>query len=199
MVETSLNEVSAFTQKYPYDSKHCQRVAVLTLQLFDQLKPLHFLGERDRFLLQIGALLHDLGRKEGVRKHHKIAQEIILNLPFTALSDEEKTIVALVARYHRRSLPKESHPLYASLPQPIKEEVKKLAAFLRIADGLDRSHLGLVKEIKACISGNKVTIEIIAKNFSQMDKEAAQIKADLFEQTYQKKVEIRWKRNGFFF
>ena len=57
--------------KYRYDRAHGRHVAMLSTKLFDALMEEHALGGRERLLLQVAALLHDIGVYVNLRAHHK--------------------------------------------------------------------------------------------------------------------------------
>ena len=175
-----------------YEKKHSHQVTKVALLLFEHLRSLHKLGERERLLLQWGGLLHDIGWVKGWRKHHKSAARLILAAGELPFGEREKTIVALIARYHRRALPKDSHRHFSELSPPDKETVKKLASLLRMADGMDRTHLGLVQALDCEILPEKVIVHIKAKDFSDTDKTKGKAKAELFETVFEKEVVIDW-------
>lgn len=161
--------------------------------MYDDLQDLHQLSERNRLLLQSASLLHDIGWIKGRLRHHKTARDIILRSFRLPLTREEKVIVALVARYHRRSLPRESHKYYADLPEERQTALKKLAAILRIADGLDRRRISAVDDVHCAVRKDAVALNIDADDFSEVEKEAALKKADLFRDIFGKNITINWK------
>jgi putative phosphoesterase len=167
-----------------FEEVHARQVAKLSLQLFDMLKELHGFGLRERALLQAAALLHDVGISRGVEGHHKMSRDILLEDTTLPLSDRERQVVALVARYHRKSLPKEEHRLYAVQPDQHKILVEKLGALVRMADGLDRTHGALVKDISVEIFEDEVFIRLEAD--APLDAEVAfgKEKSDLFVRAY---------------
>lgn len=189
----SLDKVLELARTHHFEQEHSLQVTALALQFFDQLQFLHRLDKDKRQLLQAAGFLHDIGRTNGGSRHHKIARDIILNSPALPFNGEEKAIVALVARYHRKSLPNDTHQDYNQLSPASKSVVKKLASFLRLADGLDRSHLSVVKDIKVDNFAQKIVVHVRASQFSPVDKAAGEEKADLFEQVFNKKVNIDWR------
>ena len=118
-----------------------KRVADVALRLFDEIRPDHGLGPRHRLLLHVAALLHEVGGYVSNRSHHKHSYYLIANSEIFGLNREETVLAAHVARYHRRSGPKPSHPEYMSLPRESRVTVSKLAAILRVADALSRGHV----------------------------------------------------------
>jgi CHAD domain-containing protein/predicted phosphodiesterase len=116
---------------------HPERVRVIALLLFEAVND-KALGMEERTLLECAALLHDIGVNCGLKGHHRESMRMILksDIPFHA---EERRMVAVVARYHRRSLPRRGHAHYEDMSGGERRIARKLAALLRAADGVDRA------------------------------------------------------------
>jgi len=173
---------------FDWEPEHMRHVSLLCLKLFDALKPLHNLSEEDRFLLQAAALVHDVGFPQDEAMHHKISKKLILNKTFPGLDARRHSLIALLARYHRKSKPKLKHKLFAGLDSGDRERVRKLAAMLRIADGLDRSHTQNIQNLVCQIGGHNITISFSSYHNPFEELYAARKKAGLFEEVFQKKV-----------
>jgi exopolyphosphatase/guanosine-5'-triphosphate,3'-diphosphate pyrophosphatase len=174
---------------------HARQTAQLAVRLFDALAPLHHLDFKDRELLEYAAILHDAGYWIGAEKHHKHALYLIREAPLEGFSREEIRIIALVARYHRGALPRARHVEMGKLNGEAQHRVRSLAAFLRIADGLDRSHAALVKELNVSINGSGVTLELVSPGDLELEIYAAQRRSDLFQKEFDR--ELRFKvKNG---
>ena len=155
--------VCALAEAHRYEREHTHQVTRLAMALFDGLAPALGLNADARFLLQCGAMLHDIGWSDGRKAHHKTAQRLILAAEGLPFDDRERTIVALVARYHRKALPAPDHEGYADLGEADRRLVRALGGILRVADGLDRSHVNVVRERGIDLAGRKdVKIEAIA-------------------------------------
>lgn len=127
-------------ERYSFDTKHAETVMLGSLAIFDMLQNDHRCSPKHRMMLQIAALLHDVGMFVNARGHHKHSHYIIRNTDFIGLSQEDIAIIALIARYHRKSPPRMTHPEFATLPREQRLVVCKLSAILRVADALDRVH-----------------------------------------------------------
>ena len=121
----------------------------LSVELFHGFQSLHGRGEAALELLCCAAWLHDVGVPVDPRGHHKHALRLIMSSPMPEFSTREKGIVANIARYHRKALPKPAHAPYAALDGEEQGIVRDLAALLRIADGLDRAHFEAVQYVQA--------------------------------------------------
>ena len=146
-VDGVLQACKTLGRRYHYDEAHGELVARMAARLFDELKPLHGLGARDRLLLQAASLLHDVGDFVRYDGHHKHSYYLILHGDIMGLSQDERALVANVARYHRKSHPDVSHPNFRELDKDGRSKVRSLSAILRIADALDREHLGKVQDV----------------------------------------------------
>ncbi len=126
--------------KYGSADIHAESVRGDALKIFDKLK-MHFdFPPRARLLLEVSSLLHDVGRFVDARQHHKHSYYIIAHSQLPGISEAERRVVAAVARYHRKSVPRDSHFEYAVLTPEERVCVLKLAGILRVADALNRLH-----------------------------------------------------------
>ncbi len=166
---------------------HSLHVAALALQLFDQTKRLHKLGQAERGWLEYAALLHDIGYLINPRQHHKHAYYLITNSDLGGLTADAIAVIANVARYHRRAVPSLKHQGYESLAPRLKRVVRVLSALLRIADGLDRTHSSLVQTVNVK-NGKPMTIEATVTGDAEMELWAAKTRADLFEHVFRQRV-----------
>ncbi len=128
---------------------HCRQVAHLSGRLFHAIHPLHQMTDDDEVLLLAAGLLHDVGVSVSYQRHHKHSQEIILHATLEGFGRREQRIVACLARYHRKAHPSPSHAPFGELSHTDQERVRKLAALLRLADGLDRTHCDAVTDLTA--------------------------------------------------
>ncbi len=144
-------------RKYKYDEAHSLLIASLALKFFDLFKDDHGLGSRERLLLEVSGILHDIGMYIAQTSHHKHSSYLIEASEIFGLRKIDKEVVSNVVRYHRRAVPQITHEPYMSLPKNERAVVTKLAAMLRAADSLDRSHqqkirnFTLEREDDACV------------------------------------------------
>ena len=186
-----LASAEAVGEKYHFDAAHGRHVAHLAARLFDVLVAEHGLGRRERLLLQVSALLHDIGIYISLRSHHKHSQYILTASQIFGLSDEETAVVANVARYHRRGAPQRSHLPYVALDRQDRLVVDKLAALLRIANALDAEHLQKVQDVRLAVREGTWLIEYDAAGDATMEQMAATARADLLVEAFGRQVVIR--------
>lgn len=175
-----------------YEAGHTHQVTLLALRLFDELQNLHHLGPEERFWLQAGCLLHDIGWIEGWKNHHKTSLRIILGTSMLPYNGRERQVIGSITRYHRKSLPTLKHDNFAALNVADRQMVIILASFLRLADGLDHSHQELVRDLACKVSKNKITIECKVVQPPKDEKEAALERCDLLQKAFKKKIVITW-------
>jgi exopolyphosphatase/guanosine-5'-triphosphate,3'-diphosphate pyrophosphatase len=171
-------------EKFHGDLQHAKHVAQLSLRLFDELQNEHRLPPRCRLLLHIAALLHEVGGFVNGRAHHKHSYYLIAHSEIFGLRTDEREVVANVARYHRRSVPKSSHLPYMSLPRERRVLVSKLAALLRIADALERGHGQQVSDIKIERGEDEIVLHVAGVTDLALERHALENKADLFEDVF---------------
>jgi exopolyphosphatase/guanosine-5'-triphosphate,3'-diphosphate pyrophosphatase len=187
---TRLGTIENLAQHYEHLSGHQRTVAQLSLVLFERLAPLHGLAPADRDLLWAAAILHGIGRFVAESGRHKHAAYLIGNSLLTGWRDDERTLIAQIARYYRKSMPKPSHPDYAVLAPEDRRRVDILASLLRIADGLDTRHLAIVNDVSAVPGDGVVHITAQAEGDITGELDAAMEKADLFERTFGVRVAL---------
>ena len=186
-----LASAEAVGHKYRFDADHGRHVAGLAAQLFDQFADEHGLGQRERLLLQVAALLHDVGIYISLRAHHKHSQYILAASQIFGLSDDETAIIANVARYHRRGIPQRSHVAYAALDRQERLVVNKLAAILRVANALDAEHLQKVRAVRLAARRESWILEYDATGDATMEEMAANARADMLAETFGRPGVIR--------
>jgi exopolyphosphatase/guanosine-5'-triphosphate,3'-diphosphate pyrophosphatase len=169
---------------------HPEHVARLSLTLFDQTRHLHGLGDEERRLLEYAAILHDVGQHIGYERHEHHAAYIIRNGELRGFTDEEREILAMLARYHRKARPRRKDLDYAALSPRWRRSVRVLAGILRFADGLDRSHHQLVTGLDCEDRGGAMRITVKTTGDAELEVWGARRKARLFERMLGRNLEL---------
>jgi exopolyphosphatase/guanosine-5'-triphosphate,3'-diphosphate pyrophosphatase len=173
------------------NSLHSEHVARLALDLFRGTRSLHDLPNSDGELLEFAALLHDIGLHIAASKHHKHAAYLIENSDVQGFTNEEIQLLGMLVRYHRKTTPKETHDPFAKLSSLAQTRVRMLAAFLRIADGLDRGHAQLVRSVRCSVTERSVLLNLTtAKGEPELEVWSARRKGDLFEEIFGRKLKF---------
>lgn len=173
-------------QKFSNDTSHPTEVRRLSMMIFDEVcEKVIGLPDRYRDYLEAAALLHDIGYYVDSKSHNKESQKLILEYGLKDFTSQETKIISCIARYHRGGLPdKREHEVYNTLEKTERKIVKRLAGILKLADGLDRAHLSLIKKIKLNYNSEDKIVEfILTPNTCEYtpDISSAIRKRDLFE------------------
>ncbi len=179
-------------ENFRVEKDHAMHVTELSLKIFDETAKLHGLGDSEREYLEAAAILHEAGAFVSHSQHHRHSYYLIRNAEMLGFTENEKEIIANVARYHRKSHPKAKHEDFSKLSADDQLVVRKLAAILRIADGLDRSHTSSINEIGAKLSSKLVEFTLSSTNDANIELEiwGAESKKTLFEETFE--VEVKF-------
>lgn len=177
-------------RKYMFDEQHGTMTATFSVKLFDETKTLHNLNLEYRLLLEVAALLHDIGMFINVNDHHKHTQYLLMATPVIGLNQSQMAIVANVARYHRKSFPKVAHETFRVLSSKERVVVSKLAALLRLGDAMDNEHASKVTNIEVEYKKPKILIRLKGEGDMLLEKWALANKAELFEEVYSTKLVI---------
>jgi exopolyphosphatase / guanosine-5'-triphosphate,3'-diphosphate pyrophosphatase len=191
--EARERSVLAFAERCHYEVPHAQHVQRLALQLFDALGPRLGCEPPDRLVLADAALLHDVGYHINYDRHHKHSFHLIAHAELLGVSPEEQVIIAHVARYHRGATPRRTHRSYAALDKTRRRRIRRLAAILRVADGLDRAHIGAVDRVKVRWLQRAIRLTVVPASRARtvrLELWGASRKSRLLEKVAGKPVEI---------
>ena len=184
-----LEEAIELCGRDDFEHQHAVQVAKLSLKIFDKIQPLHRMGNSERIWLRVACLLHDVGKIVSGVYHNKASRDIIVKRVDLPFRKRIRKMIGLVARYHRGGLPKDSHKYYRRLDDDSKQCVRKLAALIRLADALDAEHKHKVTNLTCEIRRNRVILYLLLDDEADLRKVSR--KADLFEQVYNKQIEVR--------
>jgi exopolyphosphatase/guanosine-5'-triphosphate,3'-diphosphate pyrophosphatase len=190
--DVSRRSICQLADRCDDDPAHSAHVARLAVELFDALAPLHGLDSTAREYLEAGALLANVGLVVAHSKHHLHAYYVIRNSELAGLTDAEIEVIAQIARYHRKSAPKPSHPDFAALPPADQDLVRALAAILRVAIGLDRSHQAQVCHVGAELGSDRVVLHVESCEGADtsLEQYAANERKELLETVLGRSVEL---------
>lgn len=181
----------ALGRRYGFEEEHSRQDAKLAVRLFDSTVDLHHLNTEYRDLLYCAALLHDIGYVKGYWGHHKTAYRMIMKAELSGLTTREKRIVANVARYHRGARPKLKHKGFAALNADDREIVTMLATVLRLADGLDRSHMDAIHDLDVLLDGEQLVVLVDCPWGCGSEVWAGEKKGRFFGEVFGVQVQVR--------
>ncbi|MBA3605537.1 MAG: Ppx/GppA family phosphatase [Actinomycetota bacterium] len=171
--DVATRSIAQLAERCDDDAAHSTHVARLAVKLFDELAEVHGLDSTAREYLEAGALLANVGLVVAHSKHHLHAYYVIRNSELAGLTDTEIEVIAQIARYHRKSGPKTTHAEFAALSDDDQQLVRTLAAILRVAIGLDRSHRGRVRDVRAEVGPKRVVVVVAPAGHDGDDEGAA--------------------------
>ncbi len=181
-----------FARRMNYNAGHAEQVARLSLSLFDQLRPLHEMNSDLRVLLEIGALLHDVGHFINRKSHQRHGEYLIRNADIPGLRGWRQDMVAALVRYHNtKSEPEIANPSYAALDGAHRRHARILSSLLRIAERLESEHEQRVSGVDVRIEGRKAIFLVAANDGTRLDLAGLERKAKLFETEFHLKAEFR--------
>jgi exopolyphosphatase / guanosine-5'-triphosphate,3'-diphosphate pyrophosphatase len=180
-----------------YWPEHAHQVAKLAMSLFDQTRAIHGLTDREREWLEYAALLHDIGVHISYERHHKHSYYLIKNGDLRGFEPEEIDILALVARYHRRATPKRKHVGFGQLGRRARRTVRTLAAILRLAESLDRSHGQTIAGLELHDRGDDDLLQVRTAGDAELELWSATRHAAPFERLTRKPLRIEVSGNTY--
>ncbi len=175
-------------RKYHGDEAHAEYVKNVCLKLFDALSEEIALDEKARLLLEISAILHDIGMFIRAVDHNVHSQYIILHSEIFGLTRDDTALIGQIVRYHRgHALPQDDSG-FKLLPRNLRLTILKLTSLLRIADALDRAHRQRLTNLTFSTTQDTLTIRTQNAQNLALEKLALEEKGDLFENVFGYKI-----------
>jgi exopolyphosphatase/guanosine-5'-triphosphate,3'-diphosphate pyrophosphatase len=175
-------------RKYHFDELHNRHVADLCLVLFDALSREHGMNRRERMMLEVAALVHDIGMFVQASGHQLHGQYIVANSEIFGLHRDELDIISNVIRYHRGNPPSSKDIDYIALQREERILVLKMASILRVADALDRGHSQQIRKITVERKTETVVLHTGDSGDLSLELMGLEEKAGLFQDVFGYKV-----------
>jgi len=182
--------VFELAERCRYWPEHSQHVARLAVALFDQTRAIHGLTDREREWLEYAAILHDIGVHISYEGHHKHSYYLVKNGDLRGFEPDEIEAIALAARYHRQATPKRKHEGFRELGRRTRASVRTLAAILRLAESLDRSHAQTITGLELHDRGDDDLVQLRTTGDVELELWAATRHAAPFERMTGKPLRI---------
>ena len=183
----------SFGRRFMFDEAHGLHVAELSLSMFEQLQDLHGLGSEDRQLLMAASILHEIGVFVSLKRHHKHTLYILSNSELPGLSPYQMNVVANIARYHRKNIPRDHHPDFVRLSEDDQRRTTILASILRVSNALDRSHAQKIKGIEVKVKKKGIQILLDGEGDLLLEKWAVSRRKALISKVFGRPVTISVK------
>ena len=194
VTNSRMQAVRQFAASCNYEKEHSEQVSRLSLLMFDQLgqalgaEAARWATPENRELLHAAAILHDIGYFINYSQHHKHSYHLVMHSDLPGFTHRQREVIANVGRYHRGACPKNRHLNFARLKRSERELVRFLAAILRVADGLDRSHTSSVRSLEVHVHDGIAFVRLNTTGDAAVDIWGAQRKSNLFEEVFGVKI-----------
>lgn len=186
--------VLRLAQKYDVDRSHAELVADLTLRSFDQTRDsLHDWSDTEREWLWAAAILHNCGHFISNSGYHKHSYYLIRNSGMLGFTEEEIEVIANLARYHRKSLPRRKHLPFEAMTKEHKRLVRQLSALLRLTAVLDRRRKAAVQAVRWVVQSRTACLYIQPfdpADSCELELWNAELKKDAFEKEFGHTLQI---------
>jgi exopolyphosphatase/guanosine-5'-triphosphate,3'-diphosphate pyrophosphatase len=184
--------IEDLAERFVGANAHGKQVARLATTLFDATATALALPASARELLEYAALLHDIGHVVEHHRHHRQSCYLIRNAELLGFDPIEVECIAQVARGHRKQSPRMADPELRALPASARRTVRALAALLRLGDALDRTHFGVVRDLRTIHHDGRLVIEVDAgRTNAELELWAAERRADLLARLLDLPVVVR--------
>jgi exopolyphosphatase/guanosine-5'-triphosphate,3'-diphosphate pyrophosphatase len=189
-------EVEEMSRRYGVSLEHARKVANISSLLFTALQPLHQLPPASGKLLEAAAYLHDVGHFVSSVAHHKHSFYVVANSDMPGFNERERVLIAMLCRYHRKSLPTPMHNAFQSLTADEKRTVMMSIPILRLADNLDRSHDQRIQNVECRLRDGEVVLQVHSRGDVDLEEWAAERAGGAFQQIYNRPVTVEKARAG---
>jgi exopolyphosphatase/guanosine-5'-triphosphate,3'-diphosphate pyrophosphatase len=182
--------VEQFARRFGVDLRHARKVAHFARDLFEGTADLHRLQPEQGRILEASSLLRDVGHAINDAAHHKHSQYIVANSDLAGFTDHERLQIALLCRYHRKSMPTARHAEFQGLSPDEQRVVLLLAPLLRVADALDRSRDQRGESISIQATSTNVRVSIESEKDTSLEEWAVETAAGAFRQAYDRSLQV---------
>ena len=187
--EIRRGSVNALGTRFAHHNVHGRQVAKLALKLFNAISVDLKLPESSRELLEYAALLHDIGHAIDHDRHNRHSYYLVKNAGLLGFEPVEIEMIALALRAHRKQSSQLESPEWLALSAAKRRVVRGMAAILRVADALDRSHSSVVKTVEVTYTNDGVNIEIgSGKEKADLELWTCEKRIDLLEKLLNRRV-----------
>ena len=185
---SSIEKISA---KFNLNENHARQTARIAGMIFETVASSLHIPLEYKEILEAAAMLHDTGKFIDYSQHHKHSFYLIMNSALLGFSESEKMMIALTARYHRKSAPKSSHLEFQALDKSEQEKVLKMASMLRIADSLDRSSGVNIENVQLkSASDDQITLSIMGTNDVSLEQWSLERQSGFFEKAIKRTIRL---------
>lgn len=183
--------------RYRVEPEHVRNVDLCAMAIFDAIRRRFGLSSRDRLLLRIAVVLHEVGKYISLNNNGACAYQIIIHNEIIGLSHKERMLVALTDMYNTCWLPEFDNFIRET---GIDEEayyikVAQMTAMLRLANELDRSHHQKVQQIRARLKEDELRITVSVNGTFVLEQNLVPRQIYFFKDVFNLDVDLHVVRN----
>jgi exopolyphosphatase/guanosine-5'-triphosphate,3'-diphosphate pyrophosphatase len=183
------------SKRYRGSEERAKTLELIALQIFDSMKRIHGLKDRERLLLRLSAILHDCGKYISMTNLAECSYNIIMSTEIIGISHIEREIVANVVKFnHEEFVYYEEQQNVSDLDHNSYMTIAKLTAILRLANGLDRSHKRKFGDIRISLKNDKMVVSARTGVDVTLEKSLFKARADFFEEVFGVRPVIKQSR-----
>ena len=182
--ESAIACAQTTARSFGCDLEHSAAIAGTCSKLFDRLKKIHGLDSSKRLLLELAAILHSCGSFVNVRQHNQCTFDLIKGMDIFGLRQSEVLETAFVAGSISDNLSVEENPDFAWLPMEERIVISKMSAIFRLANALDKSHRGKLRDLKITLEDDQVIFKAKASENTLLERWAFAESAQYFKEVF---------------
>ena len=182
--ESAIACAQTTARSFGCDLEHSAAIAETCSKLFDRLKKIHGLDSSKRLLLELAAILHSCGSFVNVRQHNQCTFDLIKGMDIFGLRQSEVLETAFVAGSISDNLSVEENPDFAWLPMEERIVISKMSAIFRLANALDKSHRGKLRDLKITLEDDQVIFKAKASENTLLERWAFAESAQYFKEVF---------------
>ena len=149
-------------KRYAIGRPHLDNMDMTATALYDALRKSQRYTPRDRLLLRVTVMLHDVGKYISYNFIGECTFNIIMSNEIIGLSHAEREIIALTAKHMTVPLPSfDDVVVESSLNEDTYLKMSQMCAIMRYVNALDRSHMQKIQSIRAVQKDQELHIHLI--------------------------------------
>lgn len=173
------------SKRYQGSRKRAQTLENISTTIFDSMKKVHGMGQRERLYLCLAAILHDCGKYISLVNIGETSYDIIMATEIIGLSHREREMVASIVRFNHSDFTYgDTYTGKRGADEATYLTVAKLTAILRLASGLDRSHKQKFKDLKAVLRDNELHLSAVTGEDTLLELSYFTAKAAFFREVF---------------
>ncbi len=150
--------VAGLMEQYVADHRHAELVRDLSGRLFEALHPLHGLDPRDRIVLEVGALLHEVGMAVDFFRRQQHGALLLSSVAMDGFTHREQVLIMLLVRYHHKGTPN-LEKWQALLPND-RQRLLAMIACIRLARAMNRSRGGRIVNFDVMLNDETIVVRL---------------------------------------